>query len=167
MGDTGVLEKADAAATVTDTKEPEKGLIAHAVTVENGRIAVGDTVHAAIDVARRERIRRNHTATHILHWALRQVLGDHVKQAGSFVAPNRLRFDFTHYEAVTPGQLAEVERLANQKVMENHPVTATEKPLAQAREEGVIALFGEKYGDVVRVLDTRSEERRVGKECRL
>ena len=154
VGDTGVLEKADGAATVTDTKEPEKGLIAHAVTVENGRIAVGDTVHAAIDVARRERIRRNHTATHILHWALRQVLGDHVKQAGSFVAPNRLRFDFTHYEAVTPGQLAEVERLANQKVMENHPVTATEKPLAQAREEGVIALFGEKYGDVVRVLDT-------------
>ncbi len=154
VGDTGVLEKESAAAKVTDTKEPEKGLIAHLVTVENGRISVGDAVHAAIDVARRERIRRNHTATHILHWALRQVLGDHVKQAGSFVAPNRLRFDFTHYEAVAPAQLAEVERLANRKVMENHPVTATETSLSQAREEGVIALFGEKYGETVRVLDT-------------
>lgn len=100
-----------------------------------------------------ERIRRNHTATHILHWALREVLGDHVKQAGSYVADSRLRFDFTHFEAMTAEQIAEVERLANQKIMENHPVRAYETSLASAREAGVMALFGEKYGEFVRVLD--------------
>ena len=153
IGDTGAMTKDDAAVRVLDTKEPEKGLIAHTVQVENGRVSVGDTVHAAIDVPRRERIRRNHTATHILHWALRQVLGDHVKQAGSYVADNRLRFDFTHFEAMTAEQIAEVERLANEKIMENHPVRAYETSLASAREAGVMALFGEKYGEFVRVLD--------------
>ena len=138
---------------VLDTKEPEKGLIAHTVKVESGRLSAGDAVHAAIDVPRRERIRRNHTATHILHWALREVLGDHVKQAGSYVADSRLRFDFTHFEAMTAEQIAEVERLANQKIMENHPVRAYETSLASAREAGVMALFGEKYGEFVRVLD--------------
>ena len=134
-------------------KARRRGLIAHTVQVENGRVSVGDTVHAAIDVPRRERIRRNHTATHILHWALRQVLGDHVKQAGSYVADSRLRFDFTHFEAMTAEQIAEVERLANEKIMENHPVRAYETSLASAREAGVMALFGEKYGEFVRVLD--------------
>ncbi|MEF9875437.1 MAG: DHHA1 domain-containing protein, partial [Gordonibacter sp.] len=129
------------------------GLIAHDVTVENGRIAVGDELHAVIDAPRRARICRNHTATHILHWALRQVLGDHVKQAGSFVSENRLRFDFTHFEATTPEQVAEVERLANEKIMENHAARAYETSLASAREAGVMALFGEKYGEFVRVLD--------------
>lgn len=153
IGDTGLLTKQDATACVTDTKEPEKGLTAHAVTLDEGRIAVGDAVTASIDVPRRERICRNHTATHILHWALRQVLGDHVKQAGSYVAENRLRFDFTHFEALTAQQIAEVERMANQKVMENHHVHAYETSLASAREAGVMALFGEKYGEFVRVLD--------------
>ena len=153
IGDTGTLSKDGALVRVLDTKEPEKGLIAHTVQVEEGRIQVGDTVSAAIDVQRRERIRRNHTATHILHWALREVLGDHVKQAGSYVADNRLRFDFTHFEAMTPEQISEVERLANEKVMENHSVRAYETSLASAREAGVIALFGEKYGEFVRVLD--------------
>ncbi|BAK43677.1 alanine--tRNA ligase [Eggerthella sp. YY7918] len=153
IGDTGTLTKDGAVVRVLDTKEPEKGLIAHTVQVEEGRLVVGDTVQALIDVPRRERIRRNHTATHILHWALRQVLGDHVKQAGSYVADNRLRFDFTHFEAMTADQIAEVERLANQKIMENHPVHAYETSLAKAREAGVMALFGEKYGEVVRVLD--------------
>ncbi|WP_343085311.1 alanine--tRNA ligase [Eggerthella lenta] len=153
IGDAGVLAKDDAIVAVLDTKEPEKGLIAHTVKVERGRLSAGDAVHAAIDVPRRERIRRNHTATHILHWALREVLGDHVKQAGSYVADSRLRFDFTHFEAMTAEQIAEVERLANQKIMENHPVRAYETSLASAREAGVMALFGEKYGEFVRVLD--------------
>lgn len=153
IGDKGVFTSAEAIARVSDTKEPEKGLIAHAVTMEMGRIAVGDTLHAAIDVPRRERIRRNHTATHILHWALREVLGDHVKQAGSYVADNRLRFDFTHFEAVSADQIIEVECLANEKIMENHAVRAYETSLASAREAGVMALFGEKYGEFVRVLD--------------
>ncbi len=153
VGDTGCLETSDATARVTDTQEPEKGLIAHTVVVENGRLATGQDVHAAIDAPRRARICRNHTATHILHWALRKVLGDHVKQAGSLVAPNRLRFDFTHYEAVAPEQIREVERLANEKIMENHLVTYYETSLDEARKKGVMALFGEKYGEIVRVLD--------------
>ncbi|MEG2746346.1 MAG: alanine--tRNA ligase [Gordonibacter sp.] len=153
VGDIGVFTNAEATARVTNTQEPEKGLIAHDVTVENGRIAVGDELHAVIDAPRRARICRNHTATHILHWALRQVLGDHVKQAGSFVSENRLRFDFTHFEATTPEQVAEVERLANEKIMENHAARAYETSLASAREAGVMALFGEKYGEFVRVLD--------------
>lgn len=153
IGDTGIIKKGDALVRVLDTQEPEKGLIAHTVLVESGRIVTGDTVHVAIDVLRRERIRRNHTATHILHWALRQVLGNHVKQAGSYVADNRLRFDFTHFEAMTAEQIAEVERLANEKVMGNYRVRAYETSLVSAREAGVIALFGEKYGEFVRVLD--------------
>lgn len=153
VGDSGVLETAVACARVNDTQEPEKGLIAHTVVMENGSLAVGQEVHASIDVIRRARICRNHSATHILHWALRKVLGDHVKQAGSLVAPNRLRFDFTHYEAMAPEQIAEVERLANEKIMENHTVRAYETSLAAAREAGVMALFGEKYGEYVRVLD--------------
>ncbi|WP_251178456.1 alanine--tRNA ligase [Adlercreutzia agrestimuris] len=153
VGDSGVLETAAACARVNDTQEPEKGLIAHTVVMENGSLAVGQEVHASIDVIRRARICRNHSATHILHWALRKVLGDHVKQAGSLVAPNRLRFDFTHYEAMAPEQIAEVERLANEKIMENHTVRAYETSLAAAREAGVMALFGEKYGEYVRVLD--------------
>ncbi|NHM14066.1 alanine--tRNA ligase [Xiamenia xianingshaonis] len=153
VGDIGCLETPDAAARVTDTQEPEKGLIAHTVVVENGRFVTGQDVHATIDAARRARICRNHTATHILHWALRKVLGDHVKQAGSLVAPNRLRFDFTHYEAVAPEQIREVECLANEKIMENHLVTYYETSLDEARKKGVMALFGEKYGEIVRVLD--------------
>lgn len=153
VGDVGTMTSPGVTVSVTDTKEPEKGLVAHAVRVEGGRVAVGDALHAAIDVPRRERIRRNHTATHILHWALRQVLGDHVKQAGSYVAENRLRFDFTHFEALSHEQVVEIERLANEKIMENRRVHAYETSLASAREAGVIALFGEKYGEFVRVLD--------------
>jgi alanyl-tRNA synthetase len=152
VGDTGVLTNEYSRARVTDTKEPEKGLTVHYVTVEQGKFYASEGVHAEIDVPRRERIRRNHTATHILHWALRQVLGEHVKQAGSLVAPDRLRFDFTHFEAMTRDQIKEVERIANEKIMENHPVTYRETSLKAAREAGVIALFGEKYGDIVRVL---------------
>lgn len=153
VGDTGIMYAPGLKLVVTDTQEREKGLISHEVVVEEGSVVQGDVVHAQVDVTRRERISRNHTATHILHWALRTVLGEHVKQAGSLVAPNRLRFDFTHFEAMSADQINEVEKLANEKIMENHHVRAYETPIAAAREAGVIALFGEKYGDVVRVLD--------------
>ncbi|MEG0844771.1 MAG: alanine--tRNA ligase [Raoultibacter sp.] len=153
VGDSGLMYAPGTSLRVTDTREPEKGLYVHDVVVEEGCVGVGDTLHLAIDAPRRARICRNHTATHILHWALRHVLGDHVKQAGSFVAPNRLRFDFTHFEGMTRDQISEVERLANQAIMENHVVRAYETTLSCAREAGVIALFGEKYGEFVRVLD--------------
>lgn len=153
VGDTGVLSTLDARFVVQDTRFAAPGLIAHTGILEKGSLAVGDAVHAAIDVMRRERIRRNHTATHILHWALRRILGDHVRQSGSLVAPDRLRFDFTHFEALSAEQLRRVEDMVNHKIMENHPVRNYETSLATAREMGVTALFGEKYGDIVRVLE--------------
>ncbi len=153
VGDTGVITCDGARFAVSDTRIPMRGLVSHTGVLESGEIAVGDRVHAAIDTERRERIRRNHTATHILHWALGKVLGEHVHQSGSLVTPDRLRFDFTHFEAPGSDQLSRIERLANAKIMENHPVRNYETSLATAREMGVTALFGEKYGDVVRVLE--------------
>lgn len=138
---------------VSDTQHKEKTLVTHIAVIDEGAISVGDTVLASIDVMRRERIRRNHTAAHLLHWALRKVVGTHVSQAGSSVTPDRLRFDFTHFEGLTREQLQKVERLVNAKVFENHPVRAYETSLSVARESGVTALFGEKYGDFVRVLE--------------
>jgi alanyl-tRNA synthetase len=155
VGDTGSIVAEGSAFAVEATRLPGAGIVAHSGILEaEGRpLAVGQSVHAAIDHLRRERIRRNHTATHILQWALRLVLGEHVKQSGSFVSPDYLRFDFTHFEAMTPEQLAKVERMVNAKIMEDHPVRAYETSLASAREAGVTALFGEKYGDIVRVLE--------------
>ena len=153
VGDHGVLRTANGEFTVEDTRIPEPGLYVHAGVVATGEISEGDEVEASIDVMRRERIRRNHTATHLLHWALRLVLGDHAKQAGSLVRPDRLRFDFTHFEAMSSDQLEKVERLVNAKVFENHPVRAYETSIVSAKESGVTALFGEKYGDFVRVLE--------------
>jgi alanyl-tRNA synthetase len=153
VGDTGELTGTDGTFRVEDTKIPLAKLVSHRGRLESGSIEVGEKVHAAIDHLRRERIRRNHTATHLLHWALRLVLGEHVKQSGSFVSPDRLRFDFTHFEAVTAEQLAKLERLVNAKIMEDHPVRAYETSLDAAREMGVTALFGEKYGEIVRVLE--------------
>ncbi|MCE5191017.1 MAG: alanine--tRNA ligase [Actinomycetia bacterium] len=153
VGDTGVISVGNARFEVRDTRVPMPGLVSHVGTLESGSLAVNDAVHAAIDVPRRERIRRNHTATHILHWALRKVLGEHVHQSGSLVTPDRLRFDFTHFESPGAGQLEKIERLVNAKIMENHPVRNYETSLASAREMGVTALFGEKYGTIVRVLE--------------
>ena len=113
-----------------------------------------DVVHAAIDKRRRALIARNHTATHILQRALTEVLGEHVKQAGSLVAPDRLRFDFTHFEPMTHEQILEVERICNNIIMSDLPVYAYETSLTAAREAGVLALFGEKYGEFVRVIET-------------
>ncbi len=152
-GDTGVISAEGVVFEVSGTRLPVPGIVAHAGTIESGTISLGDDVTASIDVGRRERIRRNHTATHLLHWALRLVLGEHVKQAGSLVAPERLRFDFTHFQAMSAEELEKVEALVNAKIMEDHPVRAYETSLASARESGVTALFGEKYGDFVRVLE--------------
>ncbi len=153
VGDTGVIEAGEARFEVADTRFAVPGLIAHVGSVTSGELRVGDTVQASIDSLRRERIRRNHTATHILHWALRRILGEHVRQSGSHVGPDRMRFDFTHFEALTPEQLRRIEEMSNRKIMENHPVRNYETTLVAAREMGVTALFGEKYGEIVRVLE--------------
>jgi alanyl-tRNA synthetase len=118
-----------------------------------GEINPGQEAVAAIDVERRDAIRRNHTGTHLLHWALREVLGPHVKQAGSLVAPDRLRFDFSHYSAVTPEEIEQIEDLANREVLANDRVRAYETTKGEAEAAGAIAFFGDKYGDVVRVLE--------------
>ena len=153
VGDTGTIFAERFLADVVDTKAPEKGLVCHIAKVAEGTVSVGDSVSTSVDAARRARIARNHTATHILHAALRQVLGDHVKQAGSYVGPDRLRFDFTHFEAVTPEQISQVEAIANDIIMQAVTVDTYETSLDAAREAGVTALFGEKYGDVVRVVE--------------
>jgi alanyl-tRNA synthetase len=153
VGDTGSIEGPGGRVEVLDTTYALPGLHRHTVRVVEGAIAAGDEVTATVDTDRREAIRRNHTGTHILHWALREVLGRHVKQAGSLVAPDRLRFDFSHYEAVTPEQLEQVEAMANHQVLANEPVKAHEMPKHEAEKMGAIAFFGEKYGDTVRVVE--------------
>jgi len=161
VGDAGTLRTVSAGGTsgeaVLDVRDTRYGIagtvVVHECTVRSGTIHAGDEVEAAIDVVRRDRIRRNHTATHVLHWALREVLGSHVQQAGSLVAPDRLRFDFSHHDAVTPEQLARVERLANEQVITDAPVRHYETTKAEAERIGAIAFFGEKYGEIVRVLE--------------
>lgn len=165
VGDTGQIDDGTVHAYVTDTVTPEAGLYAHRVRVEGGRVSAGDEVMACVDTHRRSAIERNHTATHILHAALRQVLGDHVKQAGSYVGPDRLRFDFTHFEAMTQDQIKEVERIANAKVMEAVPTTIYETSLDEARAKGVTALFGEKYGEHVRVVEAGDFTRELCGGC--
>ena len=165
VGDTGIIENGEGRIFVLDTKAPEKGLFVHAVRAEETGLAEGDTVVARVDANRRAAIERNHTATHILHAALRRVLGDHVKQAGSYVGPDRLRFDFTHFEACTPEQLAEVEREANEHIMSATPTTIYETSLEEARAAGVTGLFGEKYGEVVRVVEAGDLSRELCGGC--
>lgn len=152
IGDTGWLTGEGFRAEVVDAQWALPGLAKHVVRVTEGVIQPGASVHAAIDVARRDAIRRNHTGTHLLHWALRKVLGDHVKQAGSLVAPDHLRFDFSHFAAVTPEEIAEIERLANREVLSNAVAETIETTKADALEHGAIAFFGDKYGDEVRML---------------
>ena len=143
---------------VADTRRRIPGLIVHIGTVIKGTVRVGDPVRAAIDTVRRWDIMRNHTATHVLHTALRERLGDHVHQAGSLVAPERLRFDFTHGQPLTAEDIAEIEKHANAIVLANYDVNTRETSYQRAIEEGVTALFGEKYGDVVRVVSFGEEE---------
>ena len=152
VGDTGTISTPTATLQVLDTTNALPGLVRHTVEVLDGSIEVGQTATATIDVDRRAAVRRNHTATHLLHWALREVLGDHVKQQGSMVAPDRLRFDFAHFAAVTPDELVQIEDLVNQEVLTNEAVDHSEMSMDAARDLGAIAFFGDKYGDVVRVL---------------
>ena len=139
-------------ATVADTYSPVAGLIIHKVAVEKGSIKAGVEVTAIVDSEKRDATRRNHTATHLVHAALREVLGTHVKQAGSVVAPNYLRFDFTHYQPLTDAEVVEIEDLVNRYILENHPVNTNIMAIEEAMREGAMALFGEKYGADVRVL---------------
>lgn len=152
VGDVGRLIGTEATATVADTYSPVQGLIIHKVTVNKGSIKVGDEVTATVDVEKRDATRRNHTATHLVHAALREVLGTHVKQGGSVVAPNVLRFDFTHYQPMTAAEIAEVEDLVNREILKNEPVNTNIMAIEEAMAGGAMALFGEKYGADVRVL---------------
>ncbi len=152
QGDTGVLVGSSGQVRIHDTQRPAPGLTVHYGVVEHGTLARGETVTAAVDATRRADIIRNHTATHLLHRALRDTVGEHAAQAGSLVAPARLRFDFTHTRAVTPEQLRDVERRINAWIRTDAPVAWREMPQQEAMESGATALFGEKYGDVVRVV---------------
>ena len=154
VGDTGLIETADGTLRVLDTQPAAGGaLVLHRCEVATGHVALGSEATARIDLARRERTRRNHTATHLLHWALRDTLGEHVRQAGSLVAPDRLRFDFSHFESVPAEVLRRAEALANEEVLSNGAVRAYETTKEHADSIGAIAFFGDKYGDLVRVVE--------------
>jgi len=153
IGDTGVITTDTGVLRVVDTRWILPGLTAHTVEPVSGTVEVGQVATASIDADRRAAIRRNHTATHILHWALRSVLGDHVRQQGSWVGPDRLRFDFSHYDAMAPEQIREVEDLVNAEVLDNSICHNFETTMPEAERLGAIAFFGDKYGDVVRVLE--------------
>ncbi len=151
VGDTGELSGIEFRMDVDDTVSHD-GLTAHVGRVKGGFVRVGDIVTAEVDERRRELIRRNHTATHLLDAALKRVLGDHVHQAGSLVAPDRLRFDFTHFEALTQAQVHSIEELVNEQIFLALPVTTELMSIEDAKASGAVALFGEKYGDEVRVV---------------
>jgi alanyl-tRNA synthetase len=152
MGDGGVLFNSDAQLKVMDTFAPLSGLSLHKSRVEKGSLKVGDSVTAMVDEFKRDATRRNHTATHLVHAALKEVLGTHVKQAGSVVAPNYLRFDFTHYQPMSEAELLEVEDLVNRYILQNEPVITNMMAIEEAMRSGAVAMFGEKYGSEVRVL---------------
>ncbi|GAB4545286.1 MAG: alanine--tRNA ligase [Thermodesulfovibrionia bacterium] len=151
VGDTGWLKADGIRVEVTDTKRFDE-LIVHRCHVRKGVIKTGIALMASVDRDRRRAIMRNHTATHLLHTALRTVLGDHVKQSGSLVAPDRLRFDFTHFYPVSEKELLEIEEIVNERILDDLPVKTTITTIDEALSSGVIALFGEKYGEMVRVV---------------
>jgi alanyl-tRNA synthetase len=153
VGDSGTILGPDGEFTVLDTQVATEGLVRHSGYFTRGTIEPGALVTARVDAERRAAIRRNHTATHLLQAALRRVLGTHVQQQGSLVAPERLRFDFSHFDALTSEEIAEVESLVNAEVLEDVSVRTYETSRSQAEEGGAIAFFGEKYGDVVRVVE--------------
>lgn len=153
IGDTGTITGPGGSVEVTDCTSVVAGLSLHHAKGAAAVLSVGDEVTVSIDVDRRSAIKRNHTGTHLLHSALRTVLGDHVQQQGSMVGPERLRFDFSHFEAVTAEQIQEIENIVNADVLLNPPTTHVEMPMDEAKQRGAIAFFGDKYGDVVRVLE--------------
>lgn len=164
VGDTGKLTAPGLYVHVTDTKHRDGGLESHVGVIEEGTISVGDSVTATIDAGRRELIRRNHTATHLLDAALKKVLGDHVNQAGSLVAPDRMRFDFTHFEALTKDELDRIEGMVNAEIFAAKPVVTQIMSIEDAKAAGAVALFGEKYGDVVRVVSAGAEDTPFSRE---
>jgi len=153
VGDTGTIRTESGEVQVLDTTFALPGLRRHTCSIVSGDIEVGQSAKASINVVARDATRRNHTATHMLHWALRQVLGEHVKQAGSHVSPDRLRFDFSHYAPVSASEIEKIERLTNEQLIANGPVRAYETSKDEATAAGAIAFFGDKYGDIVRVLE--------------
>ena len=153
VADHGVIRVGESSFLVSDVQKDKGGKFLHHGVMEHGEIEVGNTAEASVSAERRRAIMRAHSATHLLDKALRTVLGDHVQQAGSLVEPDRLRFDFTHFSAVTPEELRKVEELVNDAVLEGYPVHVDELPIEEARKKGAVALFGEKYGAVVRVVD--------------
>jgi len=152
VGDTGVITRDGAEVSVQDTRSPLPGLSVHYGRVTKGTLALGDEVVARVDRERRLDIARNHTATHLLHRALREVLGAHAQQSGSEVSPDRLRFDFTHLQAVQPGEMRRIERRVNEKIRDNLPVVTQVMNYESAVASGAFAIFGEKYGEEVRVV---------------
>ena len=159
VGDTGQISAhgGKSIAEVTDTTRPVSGLIVHRAKISRGRLAVGDVCQLSVDSQRRRAIRANHSATHLLHRALKVVLGDHVKQAGSVVMPDYLRFDYSHFAPPSPAELERVEDLVNGWIRDNAAAETRVMPLEEARKSGAVALFGEKYGDRVRVVSVHPE----------
>ena len=153
VGDHGVITAKGMTFTVTDVQKNKGGKFIHYGHVAEGVVKVGDTVQPAIDVQRRKAICRAHSTTHLLDAALKKVLGDHVHQAGSLVEPDRLRFDFTHFEAITPEQVHQIEWLVNDAILEGYPVVTEVLPIEEAKKKGAVAMFGEKYGETVRVVE--------------
>ena len=147
------MERLSATFQVTDVQKNKGGKFLHTGRLLEGRLMVNDAVSTSIDVERRTAIRRAHSATHLLDAALKKVLGDHVHQAGSLVEPDRIRFDFTHFEAITPDQLSEIDRIVNDAILAGYPVVTEILPIEEAKKKGAIAMFGEKYGDIVRVVE--------------
>jgi alanyl-tRNA synthetase len=157
VGDLGVLTAAGLSVQIEDTQKPVTGLVVHEGVVKEGALAVGDEVTLTVDHAARSATRRNHSATHVLHWALRTVLGDHAQQKGSRVGPDVLRFDFTHSKALTAEETQRIEDLVNQKLLTNAPVVTEIMGMDEAKKRGAMAIFEEKYGDTVRMLTMTSE----------
>lgn len=158
VGDRGIIEGPNGLVRVEDTQSPVAGLIIHRGVVEQGGISLGDIVTAQVEISRRLDSARNHSGTHLLHAALRSVLGAHVRQAGSYVAPERLRFDFSHVSPLSPQEVLSVQGLANEKVRDNLAVSYRETSYAQAVRDGALAFFGDRYGDVVRVVSMSAHD---------
>ena len=161
IGDTGMIGKAE----ILDTQKMHNQLMVHQFRLESGELQVGDSVEAVIDASRRRAIERNHSATHLLHRALRIVLGDNVHQAGSLVTNDRLRFDFNYFEPLTKEQLYQVEDIVNQSILENHPIDWKNMPIDEAKATGAMAFFGDKYGDIVRLVSMGNVSRELCGGC--
>ncbi len=159
LGDAGTVTAPNGRVRITDTQSPVAGLVVHSGTVEEGDVTLGDQVQAWVDPLRRLDTARNHSGTHLLHAALRQNLGPHVRQAGSHVAPSRFRFDYSHVSPLSKDELMEIQGLANRRIQDNLAVTTRESSFAQAVNEGALAFFGDRYGDVVRIVEMSNGDR--------